>query len=227
MQALLVADEQSDREFIAFVLRQAGLTVAARSDLQNAIEEWGDTPADLLVISRATFSEQLIASVRAMRSITDAPVLLLLDRPSDSQVAALLEGGADLVLNLPVSPRVLTAYCRNHLRRSAGVTSFSLPPIHLASIDVDPSLRTVKVGRRKTQHLTQLEFRLLYTLMTHRGQVIPSDILVERVWGYAETGSRELVRGLISRLRGKIESDPTRPKFIQTVSGVGYVFEAE
>lgn len=227
MQALLVADDASDREFIAFVLRQAGLTVTSRSDLHTAVEELGETPADLLVISRQSLSEELTSSVRALRSVTDAPVFLLLDRPSDSGIAGLLEGGADLVLSLPVSPRVLTAYCRNHLRRSAGVPSFSLPPIQLASIEVDPSLRTVKVGRRKIQHLTQLEFRLLYTLMTHRGQVIPSDVLVERVWGYAETGSRELVRGLISRLRGKIESDPTRPKFIQTVSGVGYVFEAE
>jgi DNA-binding response OmpR family regulator len=85
----------------------------------------------------------------------------------------------------------------------------------------------VRVGRRKPRHLTQLEFRLLYLLMTHRGQVIPPDVIVDRVWGYAESGSRELVRGLISRLRSKIETDPTQPRLVRTVPGVGYVFDAE
>jgi DNA-binding response OmpR family regulator len=82
----------------------------------------------------------------------------------------------------------------------------------------------VRAGERPPQRLTQLEFRLLYVLMTNRDQVIPSDIIVERVWGYTGTGSRELVRNLVSRLRSKIEVDPGNPAYIQTVPGVGYQF---
>jgi DNA-binding response OmpR family regulator len=72
-----------------------------------------------------------------------------------------------------------------------------------------------------------LEFRLLYVLMVNRGQVIPVDVIVERVWGYTGQGSRELVRGLVSRLRRKIEPNPHEPRFIQNVPGVGYRFSLD
>jgi DNA-binding response OmpR family regulator len=70
-----------------------------------------------------------------------------------------------------------------------------------------------------------LEFRLLYALMTHSGRVIPAENLVEYVWGYGGEGSRSLVRGLIQRLRAKIEADPSNPRHILTEAGIGYFFE--
>jgi DNA-binding response OmpR family regulator len=63
--------------------------------------------------------------------------------------------------------------------------------------------------------------------MTNRGQVLPTETIVERVWGYSGEGDRDLVRGLISRLRRKIEADVENPRFIQTVPGVGYLFATE
>jgi two-component system KDP operon response regulator KdpE len=75
--------------------------------------------------------------------------------------------------------------------------------------------------------LTQLEFRLLYALMTHPGRIIPSENLVEYVWGYGGGGDASLVRGLVSRLRSKIEPDPSNPKYIVTEAGIGYFFEPE
>jgi DNA-binding response OmpR family regulator len=85
----------------------------------------------------------------------------------------------------------------------------------------------VRIEGRDPQRLTQLEFRLLYALMTHRGEVIPSELIVDRVWGYSESGSRELVRGLVSRLRAKIEPDRSTQRFVHTVPGVGYFFDHE
>jgi DNA-binding response OmpR family regulator len=73
-------------------------------------------------------------------------------------------------------------------------------------------------------HLTHLEFRLLYTLMTHAGQVIPTERIVENVWGYDGEGNRELVRGLVQRLRSKVEPDPRQPVYILTEAGIGYYF---
>jgi DNA-binding response OmpR family regulator len=63
--------------------------------------------------------------------------------------------------------------------------------------------------------------------MTNRGQVIPTDVIVERVWGYAGEGERDLVRGLVSRLRRKMEPNPDQPRYIETVQGVGYRFIVE
>jgi DNA-binding response OmpR family regulator len=81
------------------------------------------------------------------------------------------------------------------------------------------------VGEREPKRLTQLEFRLLYTLITHVGQIIPAEQLVEHVWGYAGDGNRELVRGLVQRLRSKVEVDPRHPDYIITEVGIGYYFK--
>ncbi len=63
---------------------------------------------------------------------------------------------------------------------------------------------------------------MLYTLMMHAGQVLPTETLVEHVWGYSGRGDRDLVRGLVKRLRSKVEPDPKNPIYIFTVPGVGY-----
>jgi DNA-binding response OmpR family regulator len=96
-----------------------------------------------------------------------------------------------------------------------------------AGLTLDPTTRVVEVSGKAKQRLTQLEFRLLYTLMINRRQVIPTETIVERVWGYTGQGDRDLVRGLVSRLRVKIEADPRDPRYILTVPGIGYSFHGE
>jgi DNA-binding response OmpR family regulator len=139
----------------------------------------------------------------------------------------LLQNGVDVILDRPVSSQVLGAQVQALLRRSAAIPSFVLPTLSLNEITLDPSARTVAVSGKETCRLTQLEFRLLYTLMTNRGQVVPLDVLVERVWGYTGGGSRDLVRGLVSRLRRKIEPDPENAHFLETIPGVGYRFTVD
>jgi len=113
------------------------------------------------------------------------------------------------------------------MRRSSGLPYFSLPALSQAGVTLDPSKRSVQVGDRSAARLTQLEFRLLYALMTHPGRVVPSENLVEYVWGYGGEGNQSLVRGLISRLRSKLEPDPSSPRYILTEAGIGYFFEPE
>ena len=107
------------------------------------------------------------------------------------------------------------------------VPAYVLPTLDLGSIRLDPSTRSVSVQGREPQRLTQLEFRLLYALMMNRGQVLPTELIVEKVWGYTDEGNRELVRGLVSRLRHKIEPDPEHPVFLETHPGIGYRFVVE
>jgi DNA-binding response OmpR family regulator len=139
-------------------------------------------------------------------------------------VCVLLENGADLVVVRPFSARLLIAQIRALLRRIGGVPVFSLPTLSLSGLTLDPATRTVQVEGQSPRRLTHLEFRLLYTLMIHCGQVLPTDTIVERVWGYSGEGDRDLVRGLISRLRAKVEVDPHNPHYILTVPGIGYSF---
>ncbi|MGA9193295.1 MAG: response regulator transcription factor [Anaerolineales bacterium] len=226
MQVVLITDNADERDYYSYILQQVGLGVLYRPDFEADTAERPSSQSDLfLVISRAP--DTIIEDVSRFRAQMEATLFVLVDRPMDSQVAALLEAGADLVLPLPVSPRVLAAYCRNQMQRSGELAAIAPSPLKLGAVELEPSVRSVRVGQRKPQHLTQLEFRMLHLLMTHRGQVITPDVIVDRVWGYAESGSRELVRGLISRVRAKIEPDPNNPRYIRTIAGVGYVFDVE
>ncbi|HSB89883.1 MAG TPA: response regulator transcription factor [Anaerolineales bacterium] len=226
MQAILVASDQDERDVLAFILRHAGLAVAASAGLPGVLATWLDRPADLIVAAFGD-SRDLGKDISAIRAVTDVPLLLIVDNPGEDRLCALIRAGADLVLPRPVSPLILGAYAQALLRRSGAAPAFSLPTLTLPEIGLDPATRTVKLEGGEPQRLTQLEFRILYLLMTNRGQVLPTETIVERVWGYSGEGDRDLVRGLISRLRRKIEVDAEKPRFIQTVPGVGYLFATE
>jgi len=104
----------------------------------------------------------------------------------------------------------------------AGQSPSALPVVEVEGLKLAPAARTVTLHDGEPIHLTPLEFRLLFLLLSHRGQVIPTEDLIERVWGYAETGSRDLARGLVSRLRSKLDDPAEAPRFIETIPGVGY-----
>ncbi len=91
----------------------------------------------------------------------------------------------------------------------------------MPGLKLNPSSRIVTIEGQPDKRLTHLEFRLLHTLMVNRDLVLPTDTIVDKVWGYT-SGDRDLVRGLISRLRYKIEPDPRQPRFIITEPGLGY-----
>ena len=226
MQVMVIAADQNEKEIVTLVLRKAGLAVASSSDHQRALKNWTEHPADLLLV--ASLEDQApIKIVEEVRAITQIPLLMIVDPISEKTLCDLLQKGADIVLDRPVSPQVLIALTHALMRRSAAVPGFVLPTLALNEITLDPSTRAVTVLGKETSRLTQLEFRLLYTLMTNRGQVVPLDVLVERVWGYTGGGNRDLVRGLVSRLRRKIEPDPEHARFLEAIPGIGYRFIAD
>ena len=223
MQAILVTAEADERDILTFVLRHAGLAVSASIDLEQVTATWLERPADLIVVAGET-GKGLTKDIAALRGATEVPLILLLDDISESTHVSLVRTGVDFVLRRPVSPLVLAAYAQSLLRRAGAAAAFAVPTLDLEEIALDPTTRSVRLADAVPRRLTQLEFRLLYLLMTHRGQVLPTDLIVERVWGYSGEGDRDLVRGLISRLRKKIEADADHPIYIQTVPGIGYLF---
>jgi DNA-binding response OmpR family regulator len=226
MQAVIISEDADEKEILSFILRKAGLAVAVSSDFRRVLESWTDHPADLMVIvvKEGQVSEKVVEEVRA---ISQAPLLMLVESLTENTFCRLLHRGADAVLRHPVSPQELSAQVIAMMRRSNTVASFVLPTLELDEIALDPSNRTVRVVGDNPKRLTRLEFRLLYTLMTNRGQVVPIDILVERVWGYTGEGNEDLVRGLISRLRRKIDPNGESGRFIETLPGVGYRFTVD
>lgn len=227
MQSLLVCDNPEERPFLTLALQRAGLTLMAERELGLALGRWSQQPADMILLAGGEPIEQLANQVREVRRMSPVPVLVIRDALQESPYADLLEAGADRVLIRPYSSRLLVVEIRALLRRSGGVPLFSLPTLSLGGLTLDPGTRMVEVGSRAPVQLTQLEFRLLYTLMLNRGQILPADSIVEQVWGYAGEGHRDLVRGLINRLRAKIEPERQTPRYVLTVAGVGYRFAAE
>jgi DNA-binding response OmpR family regulator len=222
MYALLLTQDSDEKAVLSLVLQRAGLAVTASNDLERALRTWPERPADLILL--ALGGDDPLADVRRIRAETTVPVAVIVSQVLEEIHYELLDAGADLVVSRPFSARLLIAQMRALLRRAGGVPLSSLPTLSLADLTLDPATRTVQVTGQSSRRLTHLEFRLLYTLMIHRGQVLPTETIVEQVWGYTGQGDKELVRGLMHRLRTKVEPDPGNPRYILTVPGVGYSF---
>jgi DNA-binding response OmpR family regulator len=225
MQALLFSPHADEAAVLTVLLQRAGFAVRSVRSLDQAIEAWPEQPSDFVLITMVEDGTKTIRQIEQMRMYSAIPICVIADsQPEDAQVG-ILEAGADLFITRPYSVRLLLAQIKALLRCSSGVPFFSLPTLNQLDVSLDPSARTVTVGDHEPKRLTQLEFRLLYTLMTHAGQILPSEKIVEHVWGYTGEGNRELVRGLIQRLRTKVEPDPKKPRYVKTEPGVGYYFD--
>jgi DNA-binding response OmpR family regulator len=224
MQALLFSPHTDETNVFQVILQTAGFIVRTSPSLDQAIETWPENPADLIIIMVSGEHPKTKIQIEQLRAHTVVPILLISDPIPENDYVGYLEAGADLVVIRPYGVRSLLAQIKAVMRRSGGVPFFSLPILTQKDIQLDPSNRTVKVRKGEPNRLTQLEFRLLYTLMTHARQIIPTERIVEHVWGYAGEGNTVLVRGLVQRLRTKVEPDPRNPVYILTEPGIGYSF---
>jgi DNA-binding response OmpR family regulator len=221
---MLIAQNPDERAVLSLVLQRSGVAVTMATELERAMRSWLERPADLLVVA---LDGDPLAHVRRIRADTEVPLIMIM-RPIDEDLHyELLQAGADLVLTRPYSTRLLIAQVQALMRRAGSVPLFSLPTLSQGGLTLDAAARTVQVTGRPPGRLTHLEFRLLYTLMSNRGQILPVEVIVERVWGYTGQGDKELVRGLVSRLRAKVEPEPRSPRYIRTVPGVGYAFDPD
>ena len=225
MYALLIAENPDDIAIHSLLLQRAGLAVTTTKDLDRAMQSWLKRPADVILVSLPDHSPADI--IRQVRTEANVPLILVINPVSEQTLCDLLKQGADLVITPPYSPKVLIAQIGVLMRRTNTVPTFSLPSMTVAGFALDPTSRTVEVDGKSVQRLTHLEFRLLYTLMLNRGQIVPTETIVEHVWGYTGQGDRDLIRGLMRRLRTKVEVDPRNPRWIITAPGIGYSFSSE
>ena len=222
MEALLFCEFDDEASILKNILQYAGLETRLIKHLSRAMDSWPEKPADLIFITLTEM--KYLELVTLMRNHTVVPIVLLTENLSEESQVALYENGVDLIITKPYSVRLLLARIRSLLRRSVGMPYYSLPTLATGEIKLDPGTRTVQVLEGEPKKLTQLEFRLLYSLMTNSGHIIPTENIVEQVWGYQGEGNKDLVRGLVQRLRSKVEPDPSNPKFIMTEQGIGYYF---
>lgn len=225
MKALLITDDSQEQAILTHAMQLAGLQTRVEPNLGIALEKWSDQPADLILVA-LDYADPL-ETIHEVRQTVIVPVALIVNMVSEKMHAELVLNGADYVSVRPYSVRLLIAYLRGLMRRSGGLLRKSFPPLQHEQVRLDPSRRTVSVGQNPPQRLSQLEFRLLHSLMINRGNVLPTETIVEHVWGYTGDGDRSLVRGLVNRLRVKIEPNPNTPRYIRTIPRVGYIFGAD
>lgn len=223
MQALIISPESEEADLLVHVLRRSGISAHASRDIEAVVASWSEEPSDFILICAAENQAELNHQVRLLRATAIVPMIVLADPIPEKEQIRCYDAGADLVVFKPFSMRVLQRQIQALMRRSNAMPMMGLPAMKVGDVELNPETRSVEVGDR-LKHLTQLEFRLLYTLLTHAGQILSPEQLVEHVWGFSGEGNRELVRGLVQRLRVKIEIDPHAPQLILTEPGVGYYF---
>jgi two-component system response regulator ResD len=221
---LVVDDEPTIAEIVARYLERAGYETATAGDGPEALRLAADRRPDLIVLDVMLPG---LGGLEVLRRLgeTDGPrtpvILLTAKGEQDDKLVGLRDGADDYVVK-PFSPRELVARVDAVLRRVFADRE-NAEPLTFDGLEIDVRGRRV-LARGEEAHLSQREFDLLQFLASHPGQVFSRDQLMDRVWEPAFHGDPATVTVHVRRLRTKIEPDPERPRFIQTVWGVGYRF---
>ena len=222
---LVVDDEPNIREVVELYLRRDGHTVVAAADGEEALRLYQQTEPDLVVLDLMLPKVSGLEVCRRIQAGERVPVVMLTARGEEEDRIVGLGIGADDYVVKPFSPRELAARVEAVLRRvnEARAGSGDEKSMVFGDLRIDPSAREVTI-RDAPVTLTAREFDLLHHMASHPKRVFTRDHLMETVWGYAFAGDTSTVTVHIRRLREKIEPDPARPRYLQTVWGVGYRF---
>ena len=216
---LLVEDDASVREAVAMALEGDGHRVETASSGEEALHRWRKSHPDLILLDVMLPGTDGFDVCRSVRGDDHVPIIMLTARTDPVDIVVGLESGADDYITKPFETRVLLARVKAVLRRHDRDPADRL--VRYGDLVVDPRGMVVTKGGAEVA-LTPTELRLLLELGRHPAQVLSRVQLLERVWDYNYLGDSRLVDVCVQRVRAKVEDDPTRPRLIQTVRGVGY-----
>ena len=219
---LLVDDEPSLLDTLAYNLRSSGYDVVTAADGAAALEQARSASPDLVILDLMLPEIDGLTVCRSLRAVADTPILVLTARSGELDKIIGLESGADDYMTKPFSLGELQARIRALLRRSGPRRQGD--EIRSGNLVLNMTSRKAFLGEDELS-LSPKEFSLLAELMRHQGAVLSRDLLLTRVWGYDYYGDSRTVDVHVRWLREKIESDSSCPERIMTVRGIGYRFE--
>jgi two-component system, OmpR family, response regulator VicR len=224
MKSILIVDDEVDiANSIQYVLKQEGFSTLLAHDGLRAMELYENQRPDMVILDLMMPGIDGYEVCRRVRS-TDkkTPILMLTARTSEVDTVVGLELGANDYIAKPVRLRELVARVKAHFREPAAAeVKANNRIIRYGNLYIDMDSRTVKVGEQVVD-LTYKEFELLATMARHPNRVFTRDQLFSQVWGSNFLGESRTVDVHIRYLREKLEEDPSHPKHILTVRGVGY-----
>jgi two-component system response regulator RegX3 len=225
---LVVEDEESFVDALTVGLRREGFRVRIARDGAEALEIFDLVRPDLVLLDVMLPRISGVDVCREIRTRSSVPIIMVSARTSEIDTVVGLEVGADDYVSKPYRLRELVARMRAALRRAPGPQAASpTRPGVLAVGDVrlDPERHEVFV-RDEAVALPLKEFELLELLLDNAGRVLTRDTLIDRVWGADYVGDTKTLDVHVKRLRAKVEVDPSNPRSIVTIRGLGYKFDA-
>jgi two-component system response regulator RegX3 len=224
---LLVEDESSISEPLAFLLEREGYRVQVVADGAEAVRVFPDSGADLVLLDLMLPSLPGTEVCRSIRARSQVPIIMLTAKDSEIDIVVGLELGADDYITKPYSTRELLARVRAALRRVPSAETdedeYEEGVLEEHGVRLDAERHTVTV-RGEEVAMPLREFELLELLMRHSGRVLTRGQLIDRVWGSDYYGDTKTLDVHVKRIRSRIEEQPKEPKLVTTVRGVGYRF---
>jgi DNA-binding response OmpR family regulator len=223
---LVVDDDRKIVELITLYLKKDGYQVLAAYDGQQAIELARRKQPDLIVLDLMLpqVDGMDVCRTLRMRAESPVPIIMLTGRSTDEDKLAGLDLGADDYVTKPFNPRELVARIRAVLRRTAGKEESGPPEVRFGEMVIDFIRHEVRASEQAV-NLTPTEFRLLETMVKEPGRAFSRLDLLEQAFGYDYEGLERTIDVHIMNLRKKIEPEPSRPRYVVTVPGLGYRFE--
>jgi DNA-binding response OmpR family regulator len=219
VKILVVDDDLELSSLIGYALRQAGYMVVEAGDGVTALEMFDRESPALVILDVNLPRLSGLEVCRKIRAASRTPVMMLTVKNAEEDQVQALDLGADDYLTKPFSPRTLLARVRALLRRAGEEKPL---PLAAGDFSLDLEVQAVSVNGGDPVRLTRLELRLLQILLANAGHTLPAERLLAHVWGSRGSGDRQLLKQLVHRLRQKIEADAAEPRYLVTVSGVGY-----
>lgn len=223
---LVVDDEQPIADILKFNLEKEGYAVTCAYDGVKAVEAALSEDHDLILLDLMLPLKDGLDVCREVRARKNTPIIMLTAKDSEVDKVLGLELGADDYVTKPFSTRELLARVKAHLRRTNAAAQVqeasAVQGLRIHNLQIDPEMFVVyKNG--EVLDLTHREFELVYYMARNCGKVMTREHLLQAVWGYDYYGDVRTVDVTIRRLREKLEDDPSRPEYITTRRGLGYV----
>ena len=219
-RVLVVEDEESYSDALAYMLRKEGFEVAIAATGPDALTEFDRAGADIVLLDLMLPGLPGTEVCRRIRQTSNVPVIMVSAKDEEVDKVVGLELGADDYVTKPYSPRELVARIRAVLRRGAE-PELDPQTLEAGPVRMDVERHLVTFGGAEV-HLPLKEFELLEMFLRNPGRVLTRGQLIDRVWGSDYVGDTKTLDVHVKRLRAKIEANPAEPELLTTVRGLGY-----
>ncbi|MCW2781666.1 MAG: family transcriptional regulator [Marmoricola sp.] len=220
-KVLVVEDEESYSDALAYMLRKEGFEVAIANDGNEALTEFDRNGADIVLLDLMLPGIPGTEVCRQIRATSNVPVIMVSAKDDEVDKVVGLELGADDYITKPYSPRELVARIRAVLRRGLGDAAPDTMTLEAGPVRMDVERHVVTVKGEEAR-LPLKEFELLEMFLRNPGRVLTRGQLIDRVWGSDYVGDTKTLDVHVKRLRAKLEPNPAEPEYLVTVRGLGY-----